>query len=115
MCCRMPELYYRRKAIKYAFQPIVDVKTGEIMAYEALMCPQSQQLSTPTDVMRMASAQSKLFEIECLTSILTMEAYNRQRDEFLDDYGTGYNTESTLLYIAPKYVKIDMSILQGVR
>lgn len=165
------------KAIKYAFQPIVDIKTGEIMAYEALMRPQSRQLSTPTDVMRVASAQSKLFEIERLTSILTMEAYNRQRDEFkdakifinsipnqfmvchdeayieenkdnyrhivleiieseqtdancmetkrhwakkygagiaLDDYGTGYNTESTLLYIAPQYVKIDMSIIQGV-
>lgn len=165
------------EAIRYAFQPIVDAHTGEIMGYEALMRPCSDQLKTPAEVMRVASAQSKLFEIERLTSKLTMAAYKRQKESFgeckmfinsipnqfmvvrdeeelnsnkdtyrhvvleiieseqtdvecmelkrkwankygagiaLDDYGSGYNTESTLLYISPQYVKIDMNIIQGI-
>ena len=32
----------------------------------------------------------------------------------LDDFGTGYSNESTLLFINPKYVKIDMSMIMGI-
>ena len=32
----------------------------------------------------------------------------------LDDYGTGYNGEATLLDLMPNYVKIDMSIIRGI-
>lgn len=32
----------------------------------------------------------------------------------LDDYGSGYSTEETLLYLRPKYVKIDMALIQGI-
>ncbi|HBV69129.1 MAG TPA: diguanylate phosphodiesterase, partial [Clostridiales bacterium] len=32
----------------------------------------------------------------------------------LDDYGYGYNSESTLLRISPNIVKIDMSIVRGI-
>ncbi|NLK38473.1 MAG: EAL domain-containing protein, partial [Epulopiscium sp.] len=32
----------------------------------------------------------------------------------LDDFGSGYNTESSLLYMSPDYIKLDMSIIHGV-
>ena len=32
----------------------------------------------------------------------------------LDDYGTGYNGEATLLDLMPNYVKVDMSIIRGL-
>ena len=32
----------------------------------------------------------------------------------LDDYGSGYNGEKNLLELSPRFVKIDMSIIQGI-
>ena len=32
----------------------------------------------------------------------------------IDDFGSGYNTESTLLFKTPNYVKIDMSLIRDV-
>ena len=32
----------------------------------------------------------------------------------IDDYGSGYSSELTLLYMSPDYVKIDMSIVRNV-
>ncbi|MDD3279842.1 MAG: EAL domain-containing protein [Lachnospiraceae bacterium] len=163
--------------VTFAFQPIVDVHTADIFAYEALMRPHSEQLSTPMELMRVARVQSKLFEIEKLTVNGVIRACVEQREALgnckifmnsipnqlyrakkgsyllkhqdvlknvvleiieseqadftcmerkrswankfgagiaLDDYGSGYNSESTLLYIAPQYIKIDMEIIQGI-
>lgn len=32
----------------------------------------------------------------------------------LDDYGSGYNSESVLIFLSPDLVKVDMSIIQGI-
>lgn len=32
----------------------------------------------------------------------------------LDDYGSGYNSEKTLLTLSPKYIKVDLSIVRGI-
>lgn len=32
----------------------------------------------------------------------------------IDDYGSGYNGDRLLLFIAPKYVKVDMEIIRGI-
>lgn len=164
--------------VKYAFQPIIDVKTGGIFAYEALMRPQTKNLKSPYDVIRLASSQSKLYEIEKLTLFEGMKAFEEQKKHFkgakifinsipnhvlsdedikrfedrfindldrlvvevteneqsdeectrikqkmvakwgaylaLDDFGSGYNSEVTLLILSPKYVKIDMNIIRGI-
>lgn len=164
--------------VKYAFQPIVDVKTGEIFAYESLMRPQSKNLKSPFDIIRLAQSQSKLYEIEKLTWFQAMSNFiekkeyfgeakifinsipnhvlscddlklfeerfkdhldrivvevteNEQSDEectrikqdmvarwgsdlALDDFGSGYNSELSLLILSPKYVKIDMNIVRGI-
>lgn len=164
--------------VKYAFHPIIDAKTGEIFAYEVLMRPQIEALRSPEDVMRLATVQSRLYDVEYMTWNEALRAVDRQRkpdDKFklfinsvpnhelksvdlqrivdmyghllnrivieiieneqadnhcmiskfkwaqkygmsiaLDDFGTGYSNESTLLFINPKYVKIDMSMIMGI-
>lgn len=35
-------------------------------------------------------------------------------DLALDDFGSGYNSELSLLILSPKYVKIDMNIVRGI-
>ena len=164
--------------VTYAFQPIVDARTGEIFAYEALMRPQSPTLRSPADVLRIAQAQSHLYQIENLTMFKALKSYlnfpdkvhkrklfintlpsqmlsgdalsaferkfhsvlddvvfeimetERLDENFtarklelfkkwnsqiaLDDYGTGYSSDSILLLINPDYVKIDMSIIHDI-
>lgn len=164
--------------VKYVFQPIVEVVSGEIFGYEALMRPRIESLRSPEDVMRLAKAQSKLYQVEKMTWMSALKAVEKQRrhgDKFrifinsvpnhvldnadtaeleknyrhlldrviieiieseqtdrscmetkcewakkhgasiaLDDFGTGYSNESTLLYIDPKYVKLDMSIISNI-
>lgn len=172
------ERFIDRQEVQFAFQPIVEVATGTVFAYEALMRPTCRELATVTDVMRLSRAQSKLYEIEKLTWNGVLKAFREQQaaignarvfinsipnmvlqpedmrtlnnqysDLFphlvveiieseqsdptcmqekhlfadkwgsaiaLDDFGAGYSTESSLLTIAPNFVKIDMSIVQGV-
>ncbi len=71
-----------QRLVKYAFQPIIDVKTAEIFAYEALMRPQTKKLKSPFDVIRLAQSQSKLYEIEKLTWFEAMMAFEQQKDHF---------------------------------
>lgn len=170
--------FIEEKLLDFAFQPIVDAKTGEIFAYEALMRPRSDELKTVGDVMRLAKAQSKMYQIEVITMYGVLEAFLKQKDAFgnaklflnsipnifwtekdcngfeetykeelhrlvveiiesdrsdretfsvkkerteswgaqiaLDDFGSGYNTESSLLYMSPDYIKIDMTIIRGI-
>lgn len=164
--------------VSYVFQPIVDIKTAEIFAYEALMRPQTKNLKSPFDVIRLAQSQSKLYEIEKLTWFQAMKSFEKQKQHFkgakifinsipnhvlsnedlklfeerfadnldnivveiteneqsdeectktkqdmvarwgghlaLDDFGSGYNSELSLLILFPKYVKIDMNIIRGI-
>ena len=53
--------------VRYAFQPIVSAKTGEIYGYEALMRVQSSIFQTPTELLRIAKKGAKLYDIEHLT------------------------------------------------
>ncbi len=53
--------------IKYHFQPIVDGKTGEIYAYEALMRPDVDPYLAPPIVLRYAQFYGRLYEVEKAT------------------------------------------------
>lgn len=171
-------LFFELSLVKFAFQPIVDVRTGEVFAYEALMRPRSEKLKSVSEVMRLAKTQSKLYQMEyltwngaidafisqydaakdamlfinsisntCLTDIdfkMFEEKYSKylkrlvveiteseQLDQecmakkfsfannwgsniAIDDFGSGYNSESILLYMSPNFVKIDMSLVRDV-
>lgn len=64
--------------VRYIFQPIVEVATGEVFGYEALMRPQIESLRSPEDVMRLAKAQSKLYQVERVTWMSAMKAVAQQ-------------------------------------
>ncbi len=68
-------------AVRFAFQPIISVKTGEIFGYEALMCPQSDTITTITELLRIAKSGAKLYEIERLTFFLGIASFSRLLDE----------------------------------
>ena len=63
--------------VRFAFQPIISVKTGEIFGYEALMCPQSETINTITELLRIAKSGAKLYEIERLTFFLGIASFSR--------------------------------------
>lgn len=164
--------------VRYVYQPIVSARTGDIIGYEALMRPISNTITSPLDLLRLAKAQSKLYQIEKLTWYNVMRTYSQRHEEFqdrkifinsipnvtlypedlkqiediggsflekavieiiesddldtdcmnlkqefadkhhmqlaIDDFGSGYNNDGLLLKITPDYIKIDMSIIQGV-
>ncbi|MDI3536203.1 MAG: hypothetical protein PWP30_685 [Eubacteriaceae bacterium] len=52
--------------ITFAYQPIVDLKTGEVAAYEALMRSLLENFKGPQEILSVASAQSKLLQLERL-------------------------------------------------
>lgn len=55
------------KRIFFVFQPIIDVRTGEVFAYEALMRSMMKEFKSPSEILRIARSQSKLYQIEKLT------------------------------------------------
>ena len=53
--------------LRFAFQPIVNLKDGTIYGYEALMRSPMPQFPSPLDILQLAEAQSKLPQLEHLT------------------------------------------------
>ncbi|WP_139653724.1 EAL domain-containing protein [Raoultibacter phocaeensis] len=162
--------------VDYHFQPIVDARTGEVFAYEALMRPQMHSLESPSMVIDLARMQSKLYRIEQITFSRSLALFEERdpgsgaklfvnsigtqslstederdlerrfgalldrlvieitesdfgRELFgykeslarrwnaclaIDDFGSGYNGDTTLLELEAAYVKIDMAIVRGI-
>lgn len=68
--------------VRYAFQPIIDAKTGAIFAYEALMRSQLEALKSPLDIIKLATADSRLYEIERLTFFKALEGFANNNKKF---------------------------------
>ncbi len=167
--------------VHFELQPIVDVRTGDVFAYEALMRPDVDQFFTVHDVIETARKDGKLCQVEEMTLFkaletfddhmkrknipenthlfvnsfanqcisvekgeLFVEKYGKYAKQLvlelteqekidpeiwemkafqhrilggkfaLDDYGSGYNSEITLLELSPDYIKIDMSIARDI-
>lgn len=167
--------------LHYALQPIVSTQTGEIYGFEMLMRASVPEFKNPEHLLRLASSQSKLYDIERLTWFKSLETYKillqegslkgnekifvnsisnqiltdehllqleenygdilknivieftesqKISDEFgeakneiakrwgaltaIDDFGSGYNNESTLTFLSPNLVKIDMAIVRKI-
>lgn len=63
------------ETVRYAFQPIVDIRTNQVFGYEALMRPQSPLLGNPQDFLQVAAAQSKLNQVEAITWFHALRDY----------------------------------------
>lgn len=167
-----------QKLVKFAFQPVVSVRTGEIFGYEALMRSKSESIDSVDKIMKLAKHQYKLPQIESLTfegvfdameenkvlikdkkifinsiaSVLLPDKHEQYvRDKLanysdqvvieiteseevnsdgivikknyrnkygtqiaIDDFGSGYSTETSLLEVNPDFIKIDMVIIRDI-
>jgi diguanylate cyclase (GGDEF) domain len=70
--------------IEYAYQPIICASTGKIFAYEALMRPQLEALKNPLQVIKLATADSRLYEIERITFFKALEGFVKNKEKFKD-------------------------------
>ncbi|MGN1101261.1 MAG: substrate-binding domain-containing protein, partial [Huintestinicola sp.] len=68
-------LLIEQNLFRYCFQPIVDAKTGDIYAYEALMRTDESIHMTPFEILSAASQFGRLYEIERATLYNVMEQY----------------------------------------
>lgn len=59
-------LLFDEELIRFACQPIVNLKTGETFAYELLMRPLLDNFKNPMEILAVATAQSKLYQLERL-------------------------------------------------
>lgn len=66
----------------YNFQPIVDAKTGDIFAYEALMRSPREVGLSPREILKYAEISQKLYSIEYFTFYNTLRAYHENREKF---------------------------------
>ena len=65
-------------SVRYAFQSIVDARSGEVYGYEALMRPQSNIFQTQLELLRTAKTGARLYEIERMTWIKALEDFQAQ-------------------------------------
>ena len=68
--------------VRYAFQPIIRADNGEIFAYEALMRSELESLKNPLHIIKLATADSRLYEIEKLTFFKSLEYYVKNQKYF---------------------------------
>lgn len=67
--------------IRFAFQPIVDMKTGEVQAFEALMRSTTTNFKSPLEIISVAKMQAKLKNLERLIFRLAFKTIYNNADE----------------------------------
>ena len=65
----------KNEMLSYHFQPIVSARTGQIVAYEALMRSMLPTLKSPDTIMKLAREENCLHDIERITMFKATDAY----------------------------------------
>ena len=73
-----------KNRFKYAYQPIVNARSGEIYAYEALMRPDSDDYISPLSILKFATDENRLYDIEKATFFNVLNQISTCREELLD-------------------------------
>ncbi len=69
------------KSVRFMFQPIVNLHTGEIYAYEALMRSEHPMFKSPLEILKVAASQFKLNKLENMLLCKAIEtAYDRRHE-----------------------------------
>lgn len=67
---------------QYHFQPIVNARTGEVFAYEALMRTDETIALSPHEILSIAERENRLYEIEKLTFANTLKIMGENLNTF---------------------------------
>ncbi|MCR5143454.1 MAG: EAL domain-containing protein [Ruminococcus sp.] len=76
------EVLIEKNLFDYHFQPIIDAKTGDIFAYEALMRPDKSLDMAPSDVIRTAVEYDRLYDIEQATIFNVLNIFSEKQQSF---------------------------------
>ena len=68
----------------YHFQPIINAQDGSIFAYEALMRARTSTLVSPLSIIKYATMQERLFDVERSTFLNVLRIVNEKKDVFGD-------------------------------
>ncbi len=69
---------------RYAYQPIVSAKTGEVVAYEALMRTRQEPNLSPLTILKYATMDNRLYDIE----LATFNNVLKQMDQLFSELGS---------------------------
>ena len=69
---------------RYAYQPIVSAKTGEVVAYEALMRTRQEPNLSPLTILKYATMDNRLYDVE----LATFSNVLKQLDQLVPELGT---------------------------
>lgn len=79
---RMFDLLIQRDLFIYHFQPIINARTGEVYAYEALMRTGGEIHMNPMEILETAKAYRRLYDVEIATFRNVLRLVSEHRGEF---------------------------------
>lgn len=95
--------------LDYAYQPIVDIHTGEVLGYEALMRPKVLEFKSPVTVIDYAKKYNKLYDIEYITIFKATEKFmksNCEKKLFINSISSQILSDSDFSDYCNKYDEI---------
>lgn len=76
------ELLIERNLFLYHFQPIINARTGDVYAYEALMRTPPEIGMNPGEILSIAASYKRLYDIERATLYNVLSFIDEHRDKF---------------------------------
>lgn len=77
------DLLIKNNLFVYNFQPLINARTGEIYAYEALMRTTDEIGMNPGEILQIAKEYNRLYDIEKATIYNVLEYMNNHFDKFI--------------------------------